>query len=127
MRTWFITGGTPGGFGMAYARAALDNGDRVLVLRLDVTDQQAVERTVRDVGAHFGVIDAEPRRRGAARPGPRFRAGSRGPGESPEEGCATTVLTLNRYAFPMSVRPPATPIAAQARSNRVLTVRIDSL
>jgi hypothetical protein len=23
MRTWFITGGTPGGFGMAYAQAAL--------------------------------------------------------------------------------------------------------
>lgn len=78
MRTWFITGGTPGGFGMAYAKAALDNGDRVavtvrrpdelhawarpygdrvLVLRLDVTDQQAVERTVRDVEARFGVID----------------------------------------------------------------------
>jgi NADP-dependent 3-hydroxy acid dehydrogenase YdfG len=29
MRTWFITGGTPGGFGMAYAEAALEVGDRV--------------------------------------------------------------------------------------------------
>jgi NAD(P)-dependent dehydrogenase (short-subunit alcohol dehydrogenase family) len=26
MRNWFITGGTPGGFGMAFAEAALDVG-----------------------------------------------------------------------------------------------------
>jgi NADP-dependent 3-hydroxy acid dehydrogenase YdfG len=31
MRTWFITGGTPGGFGMAYAEAALEIGDRVVL------------------------------------------------------------------------------------------------
>lgn len=30
-RTWFITGGTPGGFGMAYAQAALDAGDQVVL------------------------------------------------------------------------------------------------
>ena len=28
-KTWFITGGTPGGFGMAFADAALEIGDRV--------------------------------------------------------------------------------------------------
>ena len=31
MKTWFITGGTPGGFGMAYADAALEIGDRVVL------------------------------------------------------------------------------------------------
>ena len=31
MKTWFITGGTPGGFGLTYAEAALDLGDRVVV------------------------------------------------------------------------------------------------
>ncbi|WP_233273677.1 hypothetical protein [Streptomyces broussonetiae] len=29
MKTWFVTGGTPGGFGMAYAEAALAAGDHV--------------------------------------------------------------------------------------------------
>ncbi|WP_422769863.1 SDR family NAD(P)-dependent oxidoreductase [Plantactinospora sp. WMMC1484] len=78
MRTWFITGGTPGGFGMAYADAALDLGDRVvltarrpdelrdwahayddrvLVLPLDVTDPEQVQQTVRKAEAHFGGID----------------------------------------------------------------------
>ena len=78
MRTWFITGGTPGGFGLAYAQAALDNGDRVavttrrpgeldgwarpygdrvLVLTTDVTDAHAVERSVRATEEHFGGID----------------------------------------------------------------------
>lgn len=31
MRTWFITGGTPGGFGMSYAEAELEIGDRVVL------------------------------------------------------------------------------------------------
>ncbi|WP_127504689.1 SDR family NAD(P)-dependent oxidoreductase [Actinoplanes solisilvae] len=78
MNTWFITGGTPGGFGMAYAEAALENGDRValtarrpdelaswakpygdrvLVLPLDVTDPKLVEAAVRTAEEHFGGID----------------------------------------------------------------------
>ncbi|MFY1670350.1 SDR family NAD(P)-dependent oxidoreductase [Plantactinospora sp. WMMB334] len=78
MRTWFITGGTPGGFGMAYADAALDLGDRVvltarrpdelrdwaqayddrvLVLPLDVTDPEQVRQAVGKAEAHFGGID----------------------------------------------------------------------
>ncbi|MFE9181783.1 SDR family NAD(P)-dependent oxidoreductase [Micromonospora haikouensis] len=78
MKTWFITGGTPGGFGMAYAEAALDDGDRValttrrpeeleswarqygdrvLVLPTDVTDRKAVEQAVRATEEHFGSID----------------------------------------------------------------------
>ncbi|GHH72561.1 short-chain dehydrogenase/reductase [Streptomyces sulfonofaciens] len=78
MRNWFITGGTPGGFGMAYAEAALEEGDRVvltarspqrladwarargeraLVLPLDVTESQQIERAVSRAEARFGGID----------------------------------------------------------------------
>ncbi|MBL6279356.1 SDR family NAD(P)-dependent oxidoreductase [Micromonospora fiedleri] len=78
MKTWFVTGGTPGGFGIAYAEAALDNGDqvavttrrpdelhswarryddRVLILPMDVTDTEAVEQAVRAAEERFGGID----------------------------------------------------------------------
>jgi NADP-dependent 3-hydroxy acid dehydrogenase YdfG len=78
MRTWFITGGTPGGFGSAYAEAALDvgdrvvltarrverlkewaqaYGDRVLILPLDVTDDQQVIDAVKAAERHFGAVD----------------------------------------------------------------------
>ena len=77
-RRWFITGGTPGNFGMAFAEAALETGDRVvltsrrpedlaswadqygdrvLVVRLDVTDPAQVSRAVRVAEEHFGGID----------------------------------------------------------------------
>ncbi|MEU8397068.1 SDR family NAD(P)-dependent oxidoreductase [Nonomuraea sp. NPDC048892] len=78
MKTWFITGGTPGGFGMAYADAALEGGgrvvlttrrpeelrgwaapygDRVFVLPLDVTDTKQVEAAVAEVESRYGAID----------------------------------------------------------------------
>jgi NAD(P)-dependent dehydrogenase (short-subunit alcohol dehydrogenase family) len=78
MRTWFITGGTPGGFGLAYAEAALQQGDhvvvtarrpselqewaerygdRVLVLQLDVTDADQVRAAVTTAEQRFGGID----------------------------------------------------------------------
>lgn len=80
MRTWFITGGTPGGFGAAYAEAALENGDnvvltarrphlladwakrhanRTLVVPLDVTDGRRVREAVVAAAAEerFGGID----------------------------------------------------------------------
>jgi len=78
MRTWFITGGTPGGFGMSYAEAALEIGDRVvltarqtgqldewsrsfagraLVVPLDVTDPAQVAAAVTRAEDHFGGID----------------------------------------------------------------------
>jgi NAD(P)-dependent dehydrogenase (short-subunit alcohol dehydrogenase family) len=78
VRSWFITGGTPGGFGMAFAEAALDigdrvvltarrpaelhtwaqaYGDRVLVVPLDVTDEGQVQQAVRAAEEHFGGID----------------------------------------------------------------------
>lgn len=75
---WFITGGTPGGFGMAFAEAALevgdlvvltarrpdelrpwakDYGDRVLIVPLDVTDATQVQKAVQTAEEHFGGID----------------------------------------------------------------------
>lgn len=77
-RRWFITGGTPGNFGMAFAEAALETGDRVvltsrrpqelttwaqqygdrvLIVPMDVTDAAAVQRAVRMAEEHFGGID----------------------------------------------------------------------
>lgn len=76
-RNWFITGGTPGGFGMAFAEAALEagdrvvltarrpaeldtwvrtHGDRVLVVPLDVTDAAQVREAVA-AAEDFGGID----------------------------------------------------------------------
>ncbi|GAA0452114.1 SDR family NAD(P)-dependent oxidoreductase [Streptomyces olivaceiscleroticus] len=78
MKTWFITGGTPGGFGPAYADAALErgdnvaltarrphllddwarpHGDRVLVLPLDVTDTRQIRDAVHAAEERFGGID----------------------------------------------------------------------
>lgn len=77
-RRWFITGGTPGGFGVAFAEAALETGDRVvltsrhpqelatwaeqygdavLVVPLELTDGAQVQRAVRAAEEHFGGID----------------------------------------------------------------------
>ncbi|KUI27881.1 SDR family NAD(P)-dependent oxidoreductase [Mycobacterium sp. GA-2829] len=77
-RRWFITGGTPGNFGMAFAEAALETGDcvvltsrrpqelttwaqqygdRVLVVPMDVTDTAAVQQAVRTAEERFGGID----------------------------------------------------------------------
>ncbi len=77
-KRWFITGGTPGGFGQAFAEAALEIGDRVVltarrpdelrawseeygdrirVVSLDVTDAANVRRAVRAAEDHFGGID----------------------------------------------------------------------
>jgi NAD(P)-dependent dehydrogenase (short-subunit alcohol dehydrogenase family) len=78
MKTWFITGGTPGGFGLVYAEAALKlgdqavvtarrpselkewaepYGDRVLVLPLDVTEADQVRAAVKTAEERFGGID----------------------------------------------------------------------
>ncbi|MEZ0356364.1 SDR family NAD(P)-dependent oxidoreductase [Mycobacterium sp. SA01] len=77
-RRWFITGGTPGNFGTAFAEAALETGDRVvltsrrpqelatwsqqygdrvLVVALDVTDPDQVQHAVRAAEERFGGID----------------------------------------------------------------------
>ena len=77
-RRWFITGGTPGGFGMAFAEAALEAGDRVVltarrpaelrewaqdyggrvhVVALDVTDAAQIRDAVDAAHQRFGGID----------------------------------------------------------------------
>ncbi|MEN3221365.1 SDR family NAD(P)-dependent oxidoreductase [Mycolicibacterium porcinum] len=77
-RRWFITGGTPGGFGVAFAEAALETGDRVvltsrrpqelaawaeqygdavLVVPLELTDGAQVQRALRAAEEHFDGID----------------------------------------------------------------------
>lgn len=77
MKTWFITGASRG-FGHAWARAALERGDRVaatardlntlddlvaefgdavLALQLDVTDRAAAFAAVDRAQAHFGALD----------------------------------------------------------------------
>ena len=76
-RTWFITGSSKG-FGRLWAQAALERGDRVvatarntadleplaeefgnrvLPLRLDVTDREGVFTAVGQAAEHFGTID----------------------------------------------------------------------
>ncbi|MFJ3419826.1 SDR family NAD(P)-dependent oxidoreductase [Streptomyces sp. NPDC086082] len=78
MKTWFITGGTPGGFGPTYADLALERGDnvvltarrpqlldewarpygeRALVLPLDVTDAEQIRTAVRAAEERFGGVD----------------------------------------------------------------------
>ncbi|MCV7420482.1 SDR family NAD(P)-dependent oxidoreductase [Mycobacterium yunnanensis] len=77
-RRWFITGGTPGNFGMAFAEAALQAGDvvtvtsrrpqelagwadqygdRVLVVPLELTDPTEVRAAVHAAEERFGGID----------------------------------------------------------------------
>ena len=77
-RRWFITGGTPGNFWMAFADAALEAGDRVtitsrrpqeladwadqygdrvLVVPLELTDAAQVRRAVQTAEERFGGID----------------------------------------------------------------------
>jgi len=77
-RRWFITGGAPGNFGMAFAEAALQAGDcvtltsrrpqelstwaeqygdRVLVVPLELTDPAQVHRAVQAAEERFGGID----------------------------------------------------------------------
>ncbi|MEU4243554.1 SDR family NAD(P)-dependent oxidoreductase [Actinoplanes sp. NPDC026619] len=73
MKSWFITGGTPGGLGVAFADEALSRGDRValttrkpdqliphdrlLLLPADVTDPAQVGAAVAKAEAEFGGID----------------------------------------------------------------------
>ncbi|MEU0493915.1 SDR family NAD(P)-dependent oxidoreductase [Mycobacterium sp. NPDC006124] len=77
-KRWFITGGTPGNFGMAFAEAALEVGDRVvltsrrpealsawaeqygervLIVPLELTDTAQVQDAVRVAEEHFGGVD----------------------------------------------------------------------
>ena len=77
-RRWFITGGTPGGFGSGVRRGGAGDrrprdahlrrptelatwaeqyGDRILVLPLELTDAAQVQHAVHAAEEHFGGID----------------------------------------------------------------------
>ena len=141
-RTWFITGGTPGGFGMAYAEAALsrgdrvaltarrgdllqgwarDHGDRALALSLDVTDPAQVQAAVGAAEERFGGIDVLVNSAGR---------GWVGSVEGMDEADLRSLFELNffaavrltsvvaRFAFSRSRTAPTTsaPCAASARA-----------
>ncbi|WP_207838642.1 SDR family NAD(P)-dependent oxidoreductase [Williamsia soli] len=110
-RRWFITGGTPGGFGVAFAEAALETGDRVvltsrrpqelsawaeqygdrvLVVRLDVTDTEQVQLAVRAAEEHFGGVDVLVNNAGR---------GWFGSIESMNESSVRTMFELNFFAM----------------------------
>ncbi|MEE6163373.1 MULTISPECIES: SDR family NAD(P)-dependent oxidoreductase [unclassified Mycolicibacterium] len=109
-RRWFITGGTPGGFGMAYAEAALEAGDRVVltarrpeelgawadeygervhVVKLDVTDPVQVRDAVRTAEEFLGGIEVLVNNAGR---------GQYGSIEGMNEAAVRTMFELNFFA-----------------------------
>lgn len=119
-KRWFITGGTPGGFGVAFAEAALETGDRVtltsrrphelatladqygeriLVVPLELTDAAQVQRAVHAAEEHFGGIDVLVNNAGMNKRGPIERY-------APEELAAvvqvnlTAPIVLTRLVLP---------------------------
>jgi NADP-dependent 3-hydroxy acid dehydrogenase YdfG len=108
MRTWLITGGTSG-FGQAYAEAAFEQGDRVvltarrperltgwahrygdrmLVLALDVTKTDQAAAVVGTVEAHFGAVDVLVNNAGG---------GSHGSVEDADEGELRETFEVNFF------------------------------
>lgn len=126
-RRWFITGGTPGNFGMAFAEAALETGDRVvltsrrpqelaswaeqygdrvLVVPLELTDAAQVQRAVRAAEEHFGGIDVLVNNAGR---------GWYGSIEGMDESALRAMFELNCFAV-LSVTRAALP-GMRARGN----------
>lgn len=126
-RTWFITGGTPGNFGVAFAETALDTGDRVtltsrrpqelatwaeqygdrvLVVPLELTDPAQVQRAVRTAEEHFGGIDVLVNNAGR---------GWYGSIEAMDESAMRAMFELNFFAM-LSVTRAALP-GMRARGN----------
>ncbi|MCG7594281.1 SDR family NAD(P)-dependent oxidoreductase [Mycobacterium sp. PSTR-4-N] len=126
-RRWFITGGTPGGLGVAFAEAALETGDRVgltsrrpqelaaraeqygdrvLVVSLDVTDAAQVRHAVQTVEKHFGGIDVVVNNAGR---------GWFGSIEAMDESTVRTMFELNFFAV-LSVTRAVLP-GMRARGN----------
>ncbi|MFG1972489.1 SDR family NAD(P)-dependent oxidoreductase [Nonomuraea fuscirosea] len=133
MRTWFITGGTPGGFGMAYADAALESGDRVvlttrrpeelrgwaapygdrvLVLPLDVTDTKQVEAAVAEAESRFGGIDVLVNNAGR---------GWYGSVEGMDDRALREVMELNFFAV-LAVTRAALPGMRRRRSGWIVNM-----
>ncbi|MBI5340236.1 MAG: SDR family NAD(P)-dependent oxidoreductase [Mycolicibacterium rufum] len=132
-RNWFITGGTPGGFGMAFAEAALEVGDRVvltarrveelaewaqtfgdrvLVVPLDVTHPDQVQRAVRTAEEHFGGIDVLVNNAGR---------GWYGSIEGMDEDAVRTMFELNFFAV-LSVTRAVLPCMRARGSGRIVNV-----
>ncbi|MCV7284869.1 SDR family NAD(P)-dependent oxidoreductase [Mycolicibacterium wolinskyi] len=126
-RTWFITGGTPGNFGVAFAETALDTGDRVtltsrrpqelatwaeqygdrvLLVPLELTDPAQVQRAVRIAEEHFGGIDVLVNNAGR---------GWYGSIEAMDESAMRAMFELNFFAV-LSVTRAALP-GMRARGN----------
>lgn len=133
MKTWFITGGTPGGFGMAYADAALEDGDRVvlaarrpeelrawaephgenaLVLPLDVTDSAQIQEAVSTAELHFGGIDVLVNNAGR---------GWYGSVEGMDEAAVRKLFELNFFAV-LAVTRAVLPGMRARRSGWVITM-----
>ena len=126
-RRWFITGGTPGGFGVAFAEAALETGDRVtltsrrpqelatwaeqygdrvLVVPLELTEAAQVQRAVSAAEEHFGGIDVLVNNAGR---------GWYGSIEGMDESSMRTMFELNFFAV-LSVTRAVLP-GMRARGN----------
>lgn len=115
MRTWLITGGTSG-FGQAYAQAALEQGDQVvltarrvhrlerwaavhgeraLALAMDVTDPAQVKDALAAAQEHFGAIDVLVNNAGG---------GSHGAVEDSDETVARDMFETNFWGTAATIR-----------------------
>ncbi|MFG1705262.1 oxidoreductase [Nonomuraea sp. M3C6] len=133
MKTWFITGGTPGGFGMAFADAALEAGDRValtarrpeeldtwakphgdkvLTLRLDVTDTRQIHQAVAAAEARFGGIDVLVNNAGR---------GWYGSVEGMDDAAVRNLFELNFFAV-LAVTRAVLPGMRARRGGRIVNV-----
>jgi NAD(P)-dependent dehydrogenase (short-subunit alcohol dehydrogenase family) len=125
--TWFITGGSPGGFGIAFAEAALDAGDRVVltarrtqpltawatayerrarVLTLDVTRPDHVRAAVAAAESEFGGIDVLVNNAGR---------GWSGSVEGMDESMVRSTFELNFFAVATVIRAVLPGMRARRR------------
>lgn len=132
-RRWFITGGTPGGLGVAFAEAALETddrvaltsrrpqelsswaeqyGDRVLVVPLDVTHAEQVRQAVHTVEEQFGGIDVVVNNAGR---------GWFGSIEAMDESTVRSMFELNFFAV-LSVTRAVLPGMRARRSGWIVNV-----
>jgi NAD(P)-dependent dehydrogenase (short-subunit alcohol dehydrogenase family) len=131
-KTWFITG-TSRGFGRVWTEAALGRGDRVvatardtsalddlvtqygdrmLPLRLDITDRQAVFASVQRGAGHFGEIDVFVHNAGF---------GSMGTVEEISEGQAREQFETNVFGA-LSVLQAIAPIMREQGHGHIVAV-----
>ena len=131
-RVWFITG-TSRGFGRVWAQAALERGDsvaatardtrtledlaaahgeRLLALRLDVTDKAGIEESVRGAHEHFGRLDVVVNNAGY---------GQFGAIEELTEQEARRQIETNLFG-PLWVTKAVVPLLREQRSGHIIQV-----